>query len=165
MQVYRNQVELPSGVVIDDFYRIRLPDFSIIAATTPDNRVLVVRGYQYGIGKTHLSLPAGMIDPGESPLETAQRELTEETGYTSTNWTSLGEYMVDSNRDCGTMYLFHAANIQQSHKAKLDETESWQCCLYTRDELSHAMFNGEIASLSGLAAAGVVLVRMSSCSD
>ena len=64
VQVYRNQVELPSGALIDDFYHVRLPDYSIIAATTSDNHVLVVRGYQYGIDKTHLSFPAGMIDPG-----------------------------------------------------------------------------------------------------
>ena len=49
-------------------------------------RVLLARQYRYAAGQSLWELPAGRIDPGESPLGAARRELLEETGYSARHW-------------------------------------------------------------------------------
>lgn len=53
----------------------------IFARIVPDNEVLLIRQFRPPVGKLVLEFPAGLIDPGETPEETAVRELYEETGY------------------------------------------------------------------------------------
>ncbi len=53
----------------------------IIAVLQPDDRIVLVRQFRPPAGKYLIEFPAGLIDPGETPEETAIRELFEETGY------------------------------------------------------------------------------------
>jgi ADP-ribose pyrophosphatase len=52
-----------------------------VVAVDDDDNVLLVRQHRPAVGADLLELPAGLVDPGESPLETARRELEEETGF------------------------------------------------------------------------------------
>ena len=65
-------------------------DWVNIIAITKDKKLVVVHQYRFGSGKVTTEIPAGLVDPGESSLETAKRELLEETGYTSDSWKYLG---------------------------------------------------------------------------
>jgi ADP-ribose pyrophosphatase len=56
------------------------------------NRILLVRQYRLAARKFLWELPAGTVDPGEKPLQTARRELIEETGYRAKKWTKLAEF-------------------------------------------------------------------------
>ncbi len=58
-----------------------LPEFSVVGAVTKEGKILIVRQFRPGPGHYTYDLPAGMIDPGDTPLETARKELLEETGY------------------------------------------------------------------------------------
>lgn len=102
------QVCLPGGRVVDDYYQIRLAEFTVIFAQTTDGKVIVERQYKHGVGKVNLVLPAGVIEDGEDPLAAAQRELLEETGYTSDDWQPLGRFVVHDNYGCGRAHLFMA---------------------------------------------------------
>jgi ADP-ribose diphosphatase len=60
---------------------------SIVVLAMDDSRkVLLERQYRYAANRRMWELPAGRIDPGESTLTAARRELLEETGYTATKW-------------------------------------------------------------------------------
>jgi ADP-ribose pyrophosphatase len=61
-------------------------------AVTARGEVVLVRQYRHAVRRTLLELPAGKIDPGESPLTAAKRELLEETGYASRRWIRLGAW-------------------------------------------------------------------------
>ena len=54
-----------------------------------EQTVLLERQYRYPLRRHFFELPAGKIDPGEEPLETAQRELSEECGYEAASWRRL----------------------------------------------------------------------------
>lgn len=54
--------------------------------------VLFVRQYRVAVGKPILELPAGTLEQGESPLQTAKREVVEETGYRAQKWRKIGEF-------------------------------------------------------------------------
>lgn len=60
-------------------------------AITPDKQILLKREYRYSCKEDLVEIPAGTFDKGETdPLAVAKRELLEETGYSSENWTYLG---------------------------------------------------------------------------
>jgi ADP-ribose pyrophosphatase len=55
-----------------------------------DGRVLLERQFRYPHGREFIEVPAGKLEPGEPHLDTAKRELLEETGYVAQEWTRLG---------------------------------------------------------------------------
>jgi ADP-ribose pyrophosphatase len=57
-----------------------------------DPIVIMERQYRHAAGQILYELPAGSLDPGESPLAGAKREMIEETGYRAKKWTLLTKY-------------------------------------------------------------------------
>jgi ADP-ribose pyrophosphatase len=158
LQVFREQVELPTGRVLDDFYRVVLPDFAMVVPFTTDGKIVMVRGYKHGLGRMNLSPPAGLIEPGEDPLATAQRELLEETGYQADEWTFLGKFVADANRQCGTMHLFVARNARLSCEQREDELEELSLEVMEPSRVISGLCNGEVGNLAGAAGASLALV-------
>jgi len=65
-------------------------DWVNVVAMVSDDKLVVVSQYRFGNGRMSLEIPAGLVDPGETPLQAAKRELEEETGYTAREWKPLG---------------------------------------------------------------------------
>jgi ADP-ribose pyrophosphatase len=61
--------------------RIDHPEASAIIPFVSGKEILMVRQYRYALGRETLEIPAGKLDPGESPEQCIRRELLEETGY------------------------------------------------------------------------------------
>jgi len=89
LKVHRDAVRLPDGSRGVREY-IRHPGAVAIVPLFDDGRVLLERQFRYPHGREFLEIPAGKIDPGEAHLDTAKRELREETGYEAGEWTRLG---------------------------------------------------------------------------
>src|SRR5688572_3995104 len=97
-KVYTETVRLEDEkTLIPDFYRIEIPAYTIIFPVSFNRQVVLIEQYKHGIGRRIFELPAGYIEPGESPLLSAQRELLEETGLEASEWRSLGVFTVDGN--------------------------------------------------------------------
>lgn len=71
-----------------------------------DQHVCLVENERYAVSKTLLEVPAGTIDPGESPEQTAERELVEETGYRAGRIKRLRQWYVSPGFLTEKMYLF-----------------------------------------------------------
>lgn len=80
LNVKRDRVRLPDGATTIREY-IEHPGAVMIIPLFDDQRVLMERQYRYPIAQVMLEFPAGKLDPNEDPLQCAQRELQEETGY------------------------------------------------------------------------------------
>ena len=93
-----------------------------VIAFDENNRLLMVHQYRYAIGQELLEIPAGKIDPGETPEQCAARELVEETGYRAGKLTELGVVYPIAAYSSETQYLFYAENLTPD-KQHLDEDE------------------------------------------
>lgn len=97
IKTHRNVVVHPGGAVI-------LPYFE-------NGDIILIRQYRYCIGKAILELPAGTLEPPEPPLETARRELAEETGYGSDHFTLLGAVYTAPGFCTEKLHLYLAENL------------------------------------------------------
>jgi ADP-ribose pyrophosphatase len=158
LSVYQEQVELPTGRSIDDFYRVVLPDFAVVVPITITGQVVMVRGYKHGLGRVTLSPPAGLIDRGEEPIAAARRELLEETGYAADDWRPIGRYVVDGNRQCGTMHAFLARGAALVRPPAMDECEELCVEMFDRETLVAALKAGEIGNLAGAGSVALALL-------
>ncbi|HEX5271586.1 MAG TPA: NUDIX hydrolase, partial [Gemmataceae bacterium] len=157
-EVIRERVELPTGRILDDYYRIVLPDFAMVVPVTPGGEVLMVRGYKHGLGRINLSPPAGLLEPGEEPLGCARRELMEETGHASDDWSALGRFVVDGNRQCGTMHLFVARDVRPVRPPREDELEELSLERMAPARVLEALRRGEVGNLAGAGGVALALV-------
>lgn len=89
LKVHRDVVSLPDGAEGTREF-IRHPGAVAIIPLFDDRSVLLERQFRYPHGREFIEIPAGKLEPGEPHLETAKRELLEETGYTASQWRRLG---------------------------------------------------------------------------
>ncbi len=83
LHVLSDEVELPNGHKSVREW-IKHPGASSVIPLLPDNQIILVRQFRYAVGQVTLEVPAGKLDAAdEDPLLCAERELSEETGYTA----------------------------------------------------------------------------------
>ena len=82
------------------------PNAVVIVAVDDDQNLLLVRQYRFAIGRELLELPAGLIEGGDAPIATAQRELREETGFAAAKLTELGHFYVAPGGVTECLYAF-----------------------------------------------------------
>jgi ADP-ribose pyrophosphatase len=145
--VEEHAVELPDGQVIHDWPWVITPDFVNVVAVTQDGLFVCFRQTKYGIEGTSLAPVGGFLEPGEVPLEAAQRELLEETGYEAAEWTALGRYRVDANRGAGMAYFFLARQAHRVSESDSDDLEEQELLLLTRNQVQAALAAGDFKVL------------------
>jgi ADP-ribose pyrophosphatase len=118
---------------LDDFLRTHLailsvvelvehPESVTIVAVEGDEIVLVRQTRRGANGKT-LELPAGCLEPGETPQEAAARELKEECGLAAGSWRRLGSFWAAPKYSTELVYVFEASKLVQVDSTGLDEDE------------------------------------------
>lgn len=157
LRLRKDRIELPDGTVIDDYYVRESRGFVVIFALTRDGRAVLVRQYKHGIGQELLELPAGAIDPGEEPMQTAIRELEEETGYTAPAMDLVRSFVVDPTNSDSVAHLFLARDAEKTAEQDLDVTENIEVQLETPEELRKLVRDGTIDSVAHVASICLIL--------
>lgn len=142
--VNRSKVELPDGAIIEDFYTVGIQDAAMVAALTAEGDILLKREFRYACGEDVIECPAGMFEKGEEPLDVAKRELLEETGYVSDDWTYLGPTYESTSKLTNTMHLFMAENCVQAGSQHLDQFERISVLKVPLEQAVDMVMNGEI---------------------
>jgi len=142
--VRKDQVQSNRGVVIDDFYVLEYSTWINVLAVTVDGYYVVEKQYRHGIDEILFELCAGNCEGYEQPLDTAKRELLEETGYGGGTWTLLGKYAPNPNTMNNWCYTFLAEGVEKMMEPRQEETEEIEVLLIDEKKLFDLMQNGQI---------------------
>lgn len=118
------------AVVVEDGYEIAdTPDAVAIVAVDAEDRFVFVRQRRVAVGGELLELPAGLIDEGETPLESARRELREETGLNGGSWRELTSFWTSPGFVNERVTVFVAVDLEEGEpdpdEAEELEVERW----------------------------------------
>lgn len=89
-RIHEEQRRSPRTGAVRPFYIIDCVDWVNVIPITPAGDVVLVAQWRHGIAAPTIEIPAGMIEPGETPEQAAARELREETGYIAGRLTTIG---------------------------------------------------------------------------
>jgi ADP-ribose pyrophosphatase len=126
----------------EPYYSLELRDYVTILAKTEKGEILLVRQYRPAIEEYNIELPAGLAEPDEAPLETAIREIHEETGYKVRTIELLGRMVPDSGRLCNIMYCYYADVEKVEENNSYKKTEDIDVLLCSEDALRQLINNG-----------------------
>lgn len=136
----RDHVRLPSGQEIKDYYVLEYPDWVNTVAITKEGKFVMVRQYRHGLGETRFELCAGVCEPNESPLQAAQRELLEETGYGRGHWTPLMTLSGNTSTTNNLTHCFLALDVEPVSEQHLEPTEDISVHLLTEEEVRQLLY-------------------------
>ena len=161
----------PDGRVIGPFYSYTRRDYAVIVATDEEGRYICVRQFRQGIKEVTTEFPAGGLEDSESAggadadsdaavkvevadavvagataearaLAAAKRELLEETGYESDEWTHLMTLPSSATISDNIAYIFKAENCRRVTGQSLDETEFLNATLLSAEEVEEMVMSG-----------------------
>ncbi len=166
----KHRFRFPDGTEFEPYYTYSRRDYVVIVASDEDGNYLCVRQYRYGLREVTTEFPAGGIERSdgkqyysggegwnareksklgsgadaarEDALDAAKRELAEETGYTSEDWTHL--ITIASNATVADNYahVYMARNCKKSTEQHLDETEFLNVELHSPEEIEELIKAG-----------------------
>jgi ADP-ribose pyrophosphatase len=142
--VRREQYESPRTGQALNATIVEAPDWVNVIALTPEEQCVLVRQYRFGTERVALEIPGGMIDPDESPLLAAARELHEETGYSAPRWTPLGRVAPNPAFQRNYLYTYLAEGCVCSGAGALDAGEDIEVTLQPVSEIPNLIESGEI---------------------
>ena len=168
IDIRQSRYRFPDGSEFEPFYSYSRRDYVVIVASDTDGNYICVRQFRQGIKEVTTEFPAGGIErtdgkdysdskgkgdiSSEDALEAARRELLEETGYESDEWTHL--LTVPSNATIADNYahLFVARNCRLVADQSLDTTEFLKVVRLPAEEIEHRIKDGDFKQAMHIAA-------------
>lgn len=157
IDIRQSAYRFPDGSVFEPFYSYSRRNYVVIVASDTEGNYLCVRQFRQGIGKVTTEFPAGGLERtdgkeygaadkekfSEKALDAAKRELLEETGYESDDWTPL--LVIPSNATIADnyAYIFMAENCRKVAEQNLDETEFLNVEKHTAEEIKNLIYSGD----------------------
>jgi 8-oxo-dGTP pyrophosphatase MutT (NUDIX family) len=117
----RENVTLDNGVTADMEF-VEHPGATAIIPMLNESRVLLLKQYRHSLRKYIWEIPAGTLDPQESVINCAKRELIEETGYSADQWQKLAEITPVPGYSDERIHIYLATELQPAEQ-NLDKDE------------------------------------------
>ena len=139
---YEDIVKLPSGKVVT-WDLVKHKGAAAVVPVTEKGTILLVKQYRNALDQETLEIPAGGIEPGETPLECVTRESEEETGYRAGKMEHLMT-IVTAIGFCDEKIPIYVASDLRPSKQHLDEDEFIDVKEFTIEEIKEMIFDGRI---------------------
>jgi ADP-ribose pyrophosphatase len=145
-----NRLRLPNKAE-GEWECIRHPGGALAVPVTAEGKLVLVRQYRFAIQGRILEFPAGTVEISEEPLETVQREIQEETGYSAQKWQKLGEFFLAPGYSDEIIYAFLAQDLEKLETPPAqDGDEDIETVLLTPEEFEKAIFEGELVDAKSI---------------
>ncbi len=123
VRLRRDQVRMPDGTVAGREV-VEHPGAVAVVALNDAGQVLMIRQYRHPVGRLLWEIPAGLRDAdGEPPLETAERELREETGYRAARWQVLTDFFSSPGISTERLRVYLARDLEPAERCYEPEHE------------------------------------------
>ncbi|WP_134088861.1 NUDIX hydrolase [Olivibacter sp. XZL3] len=142
----KHKVQLPNGLVVDDYFLSPLGDVVQVLAITPDNHVVLTRQYKHGIGEILLELPGGMQQKDKTLLQSAVAELEEECGIKAAeeDLKYICKFAINPTKLRQTTYGYILFNAQFNSTQRFDITENIEVITLPAPEVLRLVDEGTI---------------------
>ena len=159
LKVIQQDVTTGTGQRVDDFYKVILRNFSLVVPVLENGKILLIRQYKHGPGRTTLGFPAGFLEPGEAPETGAARELMEETGLIADEMIALGSFVDNGNQRGALGHYFIARRCTLSHAPDPGDLEEFEYLEMTPEQIDKALLAGEFGIIHHAAAWGLARLK------
>jgi ADP-ribose pyrophosphatase len=143
LSIEKREVTLPGGKVVERVM-VHPGDAVAILPVIGDASCYLLRQFRFAVGDYIYEAPAGTLNPGESPLNTARRELIEETGFQADTFIPRGFIFTTPGFTDERIHLFEAHNLTPSCEYEKDEDEVIEVVKVTFTELGAMIADGRI---------------------
>ncbi len=139
----KDKCELPDGRIMPGYYTMEFSDWVNIIPVTKDKKIVLIQQYRHSVQEVTIEVPGGSVNPtnNESIEIGAQRELEEETGYTSERIEFLGIHHPNPALLSNRMHTYIAWDAKKTKPQDLDPYEDIETFEVTLEEL-HALVDG-----------------------
>jgi ADP-ribose pyrophosphatase len=151
IDLYQDKVRTPKANIIT-YTKYHASDVVIVVPFLGRGRLLMIRQFRYPIGKVLLEFPADHVDRGEDPLDTARRELDEETGYGAKKVEYVYSYHPSVSRTRQSVHVFRATGLARSSATKHDSGEQISMEKVTIKQLRQLIAKGKVENAGTLIA-------------
>lgn len=143
-EVRASRFRHPARTDDSEFVVIDAPDWVVAIALTARGEIVLVRQYRFGSGEISLELPGGVIDPGETPLTAAERELAEETGFVGRGARLLGSTRPNPAIQSNYNHIVLIEDVQVARPQACDADEELEVLLWPAGDALAAARDGRI---------------------
>jgi len=126
------------------------PECVVVVPVDTQGNILMVRQFRHAVGRELLELPAGGIEPGEDPASAVRREMSEETGFSPKNVTSLGGFYSAPGFCTEHLRLFLATDLTPN-RLVAEDTEEIDLVLVPVDKAPALLDSGQIVDAKSIA--------------
>ena len=124
---------------------VKHPGAVAVIALTKDKKLILVEQYRKALERSIIEIPAGKIEPGEPPEETALRELEEETGYTTDKLQYIQSFATSPGFADEIIHLYFAENIEKLEQSpSLDEDEFVELMYVSMEEMGELVSSKQV---------------------
>lgn len=144
LTVRKDSVEVPNGHVISAYYVLEYPDWVNTIGITKEGQMVMVRQHRYGLGKTAFELCAGVVEEGEDTVESAKREMLEETGYGNGEWRKIMTIAPNPATQTNWVHCYIATGLEKVADQNLEKSEDITVHLFDPEEVKQMLANDDI---------------------
>ena len=150
LKVLVKKVRLPHGYLAT-YEMVRHPGAALIVPFLTEDKIIMLRQLRPVIGTRIYELPAGTLEPGESPLSCARREVVEETGYKAKRFKLLGSIYPVPGYSTEKIFIYRADGLKK-RSCVPEEDEVIETCIMSRSRVIRLFRRGKISDAKTIAA-------------
>ncbi|KQC13795.1 MAG: hypothetical protein APR63_07280 [Desulfuromonas sp. SDB] len=157
LDLYKDKVILPSGR--ESFREVVRHRGAVAVLPWINREVILVKQYRYAVDKYLWEIPAGLKEIGETPVQTAQRELVEETKYFPRKLEKLVEFYSTPGFSDEIIHIFIATELIEDTSKNADYDEFIEVESFSREKIEKMILQGKIEDAKTLVAINLAIAQ------